>query len=245
MPTKIPAPMTSTIIRAPGPKTVSPAAQEALRCLCDAPEPEDLEVNRGLCEAVQRDLGALQLERHGVRMQEATIGGVPARIFTPPSLPDRNRGCVLLNLHGGGFTVDAGSVTENVPVAAYARMTVVAARYRLAPEHSFPAAVDDAEAVHRGDPRFHAEPNGIVPPGTAARRRRRPPSGIRSHATRTLDLPRPSGVRPGIPGNGGVLRSADRRGRSLECLAARCIQVWRITSSVGTLAEVGLAPSNI
>ena len=150
MPTKIPEPMTSTIIRAPGPKTVSPAAQEALRCLSDAPEPEDLEVNRGLCEAVQRDLGALQLERHGVRMQEATIGGVPARIYTPPSLPDRNRGCVLLNLHGGGFTVDAGSVTENVPVAAYARMTVVAARYRLAPEHSFPAAVDDAEAVYRG-----------------------------------------------------------------------------------------------
>ena len=38
----------------------------------------------------------------------------PSRIYTPPSLPDRNRGCVLLNLHGGGFTVDAGSVTENV-----------------------------------------------------------------------------------------------------------------------------------
>ena len=167
MPTKIPAPMTSTIIRAPGPKTVSPAAQEALRCLSDAPEPEDLEVNRGLCEAVQRDLGALQLERHGVRMQEATIGGVPARIYTPPSLPDRNRGCVLLNLHGGGFTVDAGSVTENVPVAAYARMTVVAARYRLAPEHSFPAAVDDAEAVYRGLLAEHA-PDQIGLYGTSA-----------------------------------------------------------------------------
>jgi monoterpene epsilon-lactone hydrolase len=102
-----------------------------------------------MCARVQRELGTIQLERHGVQMREAAIGGVPVRVFTPPEMPLENRAHVLLNLHGGGFTVDAGSVTENVPVAAYARMTVVAARYRLAPEYPFPAAVDDAQALYR------------------------------------------------------------------------------------------------
>jgi epsilon-lactone hydrolase len=134
---------------APSPKTVSAAAQEVLRGLSNVAGPEDLEIHRGMCARVQRELGAVQLERHGVQMRESSIAGVAVRIFTPGEIPVGNRGCVLFNLHGGGFTVDAGSVTENAPIAAYARMTVVAARYRLAPEHPFPAAVDDAEAVYR------------------------------------------------------------------------------------------------
>jgi len=54
-----------------------------------------------------------------------------------------------MNLHGGGFVMDAGSITENVPVAALTGYRVVAVRYRLVPEHPFPAAVDDALAVYR------------------------------------------------------------------------------------------------
>ncbi len=77
------------------------------------------------------------------------MAGVPVRIFTPARLAPRNQEFLLFNLHGGGFTVDAGSVTENAAVADYAGMRVVAARYRLAPEHAYPAAVDDAEAVYR------------------------------------------------------------------------------------------------
>jgi acetyl esterase/lipase len=51
-------------------------------------------------------------------------------------------------LHGGGFSKDAGSITENVPIAALTGMRVVAVRYRLAPEHPYPAAVDDAQAAY-------------------------------------------------------------------------------------------------
>jgi len=146
---KVAQAMASTLSNAPSPETVSAAAQEALRGLPDTSGPEDLETHRGMCARVQRELGAILLERHGVHMQVAAIAGVPVRVFTPAEMPVENPDRVLLNLHGGGFTVDAGSVTENVPIAAYARMTVVAARYRLAPEHPFPAAVDDAEAVYR------------------------------------------------------------------------------------------------
>jgi len=89
------------------------------------------------------------LERHRVAMQDSFIAGIPVRVFTPARVPLQSRSSVLLNLHGGGFTVDAGSVTENAPIAAYTGLRVVAVRYRLSPEHTFPAAVDDAEAVYR------------------------------------------------------------------------------------------------
>ncbi|HVO45653.1 MAG TPA: alpha/beta hydrolase [Steroidobacteraceae bacterium] len=81
-------------------------------------------------------------------MEERTVGTVPTRVFSPPA-DGRREDRVLLNLHGGGFIVDAGSITENAPIAGYAGITVVAARYRLAPENPYPAAVDDAEAVYR------------------------------------------------------------------------------------------------
>jgi acetyl esterase/lipase len=153
---KVAQAVAAILSNAPSPKTVSAAALDALRGLSNDPGPLDLETHRGMCARVQRELGAVQLERHRVRMHESSIAGVAVRIFTPAEIPAENRDRVLLNLHGGGFTVDAGSVTENAPVAAYARMTVVAARYRLAPEHPFPAAVDDAEAVYRALVAGHA-----------------------------------------------------------------------------------------
>jgi epsilon-lactone hydrolase len=134
---------------APPPKTVSVEAQRILANLPNDAGPEDLDVHRAMCAQVQQELGGNLLQRHRVAMQDAVIAGVPVRIFTPVALTAENRDAVLLNLHGGGFTVDAGSVTENVAVAAYTGLRVVAARYRLAPEYAFPAAVDDAEAVYR------------------------------------------------------------------------------------------------
>jgi epsilon-lactone hydrolase len=133
---------------APLPLTVSPAAREELR-KPPAPQRRTLREQRALCDGVQRELGSLQLQRYGVAMRDGESGGVPTRIFSPAVMPPENRECVLLNLHGGGFSKDAGSITENVPIAALTRTTVVAARYRMAPEHPFPAAVDDAERVYR------------------------------------------------------------------------------------------------
>jgi acetyl esterase/lipase len=64
-------------------------------------------------------------------------------------MPEANRNRVMLNVHGGGFHVDSGSLTETIPIANLTKTKVIAVLYRLAPEHPFPAAVDDTVAVYK------------------------------------------------------------------------------------------------
>ena len=73
-------------------------------------------------------------------------GEIPIRVYTP--LGDGPFPVVVF-YHGGGFTI--GSLTSHDPVArricAETGALVVAVDYRLAPEHPFPAAVEDAFAA--------------------------------------------------------------------------------------------------
>ena len=73
------------------------------------------------------------------------VGGPPRlRVLTP----DDARGTVLF-LHGGGWVVGSIDTHEHVArlLAQAAGARVVLVDYRLAPEHPYPAAVDDAEAA--------------------------------------------------------------------------------------------------
>ena len=84
-----------------------------------------------------------------VRITERTIGGVSAHVVEPANgVRDSRR---LICLHGGAFMWGSGpgALLEAVPVAAVTGMQVVAVDYRLAPEHVFPAAVDDVLSVYR------------------------------------------------------------------------------------------------
>jgi acetyl esterase/lipase len=101
------------------------------------------------------------------QLVEDKIAGVPVRIVTPEAMPEANRDKVLLNLHGGGFNSDSGSYTETIPIAGYAKIKVVAVLYRLAPEHPFPAAVDDSVAVYKELLKTY-KPEHIVIYGTSA-----------------------------------------------------------------------------
>jgi acetyl esterase len=73
-------------------------------------------------------------------------GSLPIRIYTPNS---SNGLPILVFFHGGGFV--AGSLdTHDTPLRAVANRCdciVVSVAYRLAPEHEFPAAPDDAYAA--------------------------------------------------------------------------------------------------
>ena len=50
-----------------------------------------------------------------VNVEETNIAGVRTDIITPLAMPEANRNRVLINLHGGGFNSDSGSLIEGDP----------------------------------------------------------------------------------------------------------------------------------
>jgi len=140
------------ILTWPMPETVSPEGRAMAAAMLAQPMPNPMpsvEVQRQMIGGLQEAMGAQLQQRHGVRVEAATIAGVPVRIVYPKGVTSLGKGAVLLNLHGGGFKVDSGSLTETIPIAALTGLPVVAVLYRLAPEHPYPAALDDALAVYQ------------------------------------------------------------------------------------------------
>lgn len=152
-------------VQTPYPKSLSAAARQGLVENAARKPAHNLPDQRLAILAIQQDIGARQMARYHVTMTQSTLAGVPVRIFTPARpLAD---GAILLNFHGGGFLLDSGSWTENIPLAALTRHRVITALYRMAPEHPFPAAVDDAFAVYGELLKTH-RPDRIVVFGTSA-----------------------------------------------------------------------------
>ncbi len=92
------------------------------------------------------------LEIYPSNIDETMINGVRTHVVTPEAgiaLGNENR--VMINAHMGGFMFGSayGGQVEAVPLAGHAGIKVIAVDYRLAPEHSFPAASEDMEAVYR------------------------------------------------------------------------------------------------
>jgi len=140
------------ILTWPMPETVSPEGRAMTAAMLAQPMPNpmpSIEIQRQLIGGMQEAMGAQLQQRHGVRVEASTIAGVPVRIIYPKGVTELGKGPVLLNLHGGGFRVDSGSLTETIPIAALTGLPVVAVLYRLAPEHPYPAALDDALAVYQ------------------------------------------------------------------------------------------------
>jgi monoterpene epsilon-lactone hydrolase len=134
----------------PVPKTISPEAQKMLaRVVSDANMPVPLAQRRSGTDKWQAGAGEVSKKLYPVNVEESTIAGVPVRVVTPLTMAPGKRNRVLINLHGGGFDSDSGSLTETIPIANLTGTKVVAVLYRLAPEHPFPAGLEDAIAVYK------------------------------------------------------------------------------------------------
>ncbi len=116
-------------------------------------------------------------------------GPIPARMFRPRGLP--TSAPLLVYFHGGGFVLGSLDSHDSVCrfLARHADVAVLAVDYRLAPEHAFPAAVDDGS--RRSDSRSTTRtrsasiPTGWPSPATA-RAAISPPSWPSSPATADL-----------------------------------------------------------
>jgi len=124
-------------------ETVGPNGPEAAIPLSDDPD------------ELARCLAVLRARRPAGAVRDATVAsrdiaighGIPLRVYTPTGSEGRP---AILFMHGGGWvfgdldTFDAFSRS----MAARSRMVLVSVDYRLAPEHPFPAGLNDsAEAL--------------------------------------------------------------------------------------------------
>lgn len=79
-------------------------------------------------------------------------GDIPARLYTPNKLrQDEGLAPALVFFHGGGWVIGDLETHDVVcrGIAQDGELLVISVDYRLAPEHKFPAAVDDAIAATR------------------------------------------------------------------------------------------------
>ncbi len=89
---------------------------------------------------------------YSVSVESGEMGGVYIETIEPRSgVPDHLNDKVLINLHGGGFTMGArtNGRLESIPLSSIGGFRIIAVDYRQGPEHRFPAASEDVEKVYR------------------------------------------------------------------------------------------------
>lgn len=85
----------------------------------------------------------------GVRVEPATVGGIKGFWLRTDAAQPAAR---LLYLHGGGYVLGSAQALTNFAgqIATRINADTFVPDYRLAPEHPFPAAIDDVVAAYRG-----------------------------------------------------------------------------------------------
>ena len=144
---------------APGPK-MEEGTPEAARTMMLA--------MRAMTERPRGDLAVVR----DVAIPAPEGHAIPARVYSAAATPPA--GPVVVYFHGGGWVIGNIETHDSLcaEIARVLGLTVVSVDYRLAPEHPFPAAVDDALAAMRW---LASTPNavghaitGLVPAGDSA-----------------------------------------------------------------------------
>jgi acetyl esterase/lipase len=122
----------------------SKAVEELLARLKSVGEPADLETMRRQFDAV----ASAQPMPDDARFERLTVGGVPAERVTVAAAGGPG---VVMFFHGGGYMFGSarGYRALTTTLAAATGVPILAIDYRLAPEHPFPAAVEDTTAAYR------------------------------------------------------------------------------------------------
>src|SRR5690606_31567503 len=141
-----PAAVRRRMERSAGGMAIDPVLEEYLGTLTEVVFDDGLDVPGERAREREEALRAPRLaEPHAI--EERGVPGVRVRIYRPSAetgLP------VTVYLHGGGFVVGGLDTHDNAVrlLAEQAGTIAVSVDYRLAPEHRFPAAVEDAFAAY-------------------------------------------------------------------------------------------------
>src|SRR3977135_253617 len=98
-----------------------------------------------------------------VTVTAAALGGVPTAEITVDGIEPRH---VVLYFHGGVYVMSDAFLAAGLAsqVGRRAHTKVISVDYRLAPEHPYPAAVDDALAAHKALLDNRTAPSDNAPP---------------------------------------------------------------------------------
>jgi monoterpene epsilon-lactone hydrolase len=137
------------------PTTVSPQLQKIIgaplpsgwNAIPKSSEELKAQVNAAAAAAA-RGLPAMR-DALGVKSESTTIDGVKAYILTPETMPPENRNRLLIHVHGGCYVSNPGEsgTAEGIMMAGFGHFKVISVDYRMAPDHVFPAALDDTMVV--------------------------------------------------------------------------------------------------
>ncbi|MDO8208936.1 alpha/beta hydrolase [Conexibacter sp. CPCC 206217] len=132
--------------------TLEPQAAAFLRRLADAGAPPQHTLTPAQARSAHDDAAATVsiLGEPVAEVRDVVVSGpggeIPVRLYAPQQ---RERRGALVYIHGGGFVVGSLDSFDGLcrALANRAGTTVVSVDYRRAPEHRFPAALDDCLAV--------------------------------------------------------------------------------------------------
>jgi len=127
--------------------------------------PADSDVNEQRRQL--RELLSAQPLPADVTVTAAALGGVPTAEITIDGIEPRH---VVLYFHGGVYVLGDAFLAADLAaqVGRRARAKVISVDYRLAPEHPYPAAVDDALAAYEALLQNGARPSDVVFAGESA-----------------------------------------------------------------------------
>ncbi len=140
----------------PVPQTVSPQMQEIIGAVNNnyhfTLDTEDKwfefkdRINLSSTDSARR-----ALEYYGVALSQETMAGVPVYTISSPKVSEDKEDKAILFFHGGGYVLNAGiaGTYEGICFAGKSGYKVISVDYRTAPEHPYPAAMEDALAVYK------------------------------------------------------------------------------------------------
>ena len=153
----------------PPPEGISEAAKKVWANLPQVPlQAHDLKKLAALRKFVNLfDDATFEKLKTPYSMKDQVINGVTTLWITPPKLKHKDK--VMIFIHGGGWIVNTrkAQLKFQADVASSLGVKLVSIEYSLAPEHPYPAAVNDIVAAYKGIIKeYGAENTGLF--GTSA-----------------------------------------------------------------------------
>ena len=153
----------------PAPEGISDAAKTVWQSLPQVPlQAHDLKKLAALRKFVNSlDDATFEKLKTPYSMKDRVTNGITTLWITPPQLKHEDR--VMIFIHGGGWIVNSrkAQVKLQADVADSLGVKLASIEYRLAPEHPYPAAVNDIVAAYEGIIKeYGAENTGLF--GTSA-----------------------------------------------------------------------------